>query len=162
SADETAKKLTHARNGAGPRTCATIRTDLDGKDYCATCLHWQTIASPIVLGEPAPSFSFSFDEYTSQNSHNSQLPVPDFPTNTLPRVGLEIVEEGAAALDRPTDVIGVPLLALTAGVIGNTQRLQLKPGYTQRPLLWTAVIAEPGTAKSPAQDIVETCVADLQ
>jgi hypothetical protein len=47
---ETAQKLRHALQDAGPRTCATIRSELGGEEYCRKCSHWETITSPINLG----------------------------------------------------------------------------------------------------------------
>jgi hypothetical protein len=46
---ETARKLAHALDH-GPRTCASIRTDLDAAAYCDACQHWGTLTSPIGLG----------------------------------------------------------------------------------------------------------------
>src|SRR5262249_4317725 len=52
---ETSNKLRHALNAAGPRTCAGIRVDLDGDQYCRDCQHWERVTSPIVLGMPRPT-----------------------------------------------------------------------------------------------------------
>lgn len=48
--EETAEKLEHARNGAGPRTCANIRHELNGAEFCDGCPSWGKITSPIQLG----------------------------------------------------------------------------------------------------------------
>src|SRR5205085_2804708 len=50
SPQETAEKLSHALEAAGPRTCQSIRSDLDAQPYCAACPHRGKIRSPIVLG----------------------------------------------------------------------------------------------------------------
>jgi hypothetical protein len=47
---ETARKLAHALKDAGPRTCESIRGDLDATAYCGACPHWGRLTSPIVLG----------------------------------------------------------------------------------------------------------------
>ena len=52
SAKETDKKLEHALEDAGPRTCQKIRYDLDGEAYCRACPSWGKIKSPIKLGMP--------------------------------------------------------------------------------------------------------------
>jgi hypothetical protein len=46
---ETTKKLRHALKAAGPVTCGRIRYDLSGESYCAGCVHWQQILSPMNL-----------------------------------------------------------------------------------------------------------------
>jgi hypothetical protein len=107
-----------------------------------------TIAGSVARYDVPPAFHFTLNGEVS--SQTPPIEVPAFPVAALPEVGRRLVEEGAAALNCPPDLIAVPLLAMTAGVIGNTQKIQLKASYTQRPILWTAVIAEPGTAKSPA------------
>jgi hypothetical protein len=46
---ETTQKLQHALRAAGPATCNRIRYDLGGESFCAGCVHWGKLASPIVL-----------------------------------------------------------------------------------------------------------------
>jgi hypothetical protein len=45
----TTKKLQHALKAAGPATCNRICYDLGGESYCAGCVHWGQIISPINL-----------------------------------------------------------------------------------------------------------------
>lgn len=52
SPDETSRKLRHALEASGPRTCSTIRYDLNADVYCRTCPAWHTMKSPIKLGMP--------------------------------------------------------------------------------------------------------------
>ncbi len=75
-----------------------------------------------------------------------------FPVEVFPAVIRRYVEEGAAALGVPVDMVAVPLLAFAAGAIGNTRALRVKAGWVVRPILWLAVIGEPGSGKSPALD----------
>jgi|GEM_PF-1908344 len=85
-----------------------------------------------------------------------------FPVGALPPVARALVEEGAASLACAPDMVAVPFLPMVAGVIGNRIQLQLKPGYRIRPILWAAVVADPGTAKSPAQGIGQAPLDVLQ
>ncbi len=78
--------------------------------------------------------------------------VPPFPVEVFPAVIRRYVEAGAAALGVPFDMVAVPLLAFAAGAIGNTRALRVKAGWVVRPILWLAVIGEPGSGKSPALD----------
>jgi hypothetical protein len=88
--------------------------------------------------------------------------VPPFDPAALPLVARRVVVDGAAALDCPPDLIAVPLLAVAGGVIGNRLRVELKTGYQQRAILWGCTIAHPGTAKSPALAIIQSCLDTLQ
>lgn len=87
---------------------------------------------------------------------------PPFPVHTLPDVVRRLAEEGAASLRAPADLIATPFLAFAGAVIGNSQRLKLKEGWEERPILYTAVIGRPGSAKSPAQKIAKEALDRLQ
>lgn len=79
--------------------------------------------------------------------------VPPFPVEVLPSTLRSFVSQGAAAMDCPPDFFAVPLLALVAGGIGNQLTIRVTKLFKERPILWTAIIGEPGTAKSPAMKI---------
>lgn len=93
---------------------------------------------------------------------STQEPPLPFSVQALPPVARALVVEGAASLQCPPDLVAVPLLAMAAGVIGNRHAVELKPGYTQRPILWAAVIASTGTAKTPAMSLTQSCLDTLQ
>ena len=70
----TAEKLAHALKDAGPRTCQSIRHDLDAASYCDACQHWGKLTSPIGLG---------YGRQTSRNGTGpptEPAPVPPWPT----------------------------------------------------------------------------------
>ncbi len=76
--------------------------------------------------------------------------VPAFPVEVFPQALRRYVGEGAAALGVPADMIALPLLGFAAAAIGNTRALVVKSGWTELPILWLAVIGQPGSGKSPA------------
>ena len=47
----------------------------------------------------------------------------------------------------------LPLLSGMASAIGNTRRIALKRAWEEPPIIWTAIVGESGTAKSPALDL---------
>lgn len=49
-------------------------------------------------------------------------------------------------------MVAVPFLVTAAAAIGNTRQIELKPGYEHSSILFTAVIAKPGSAKTPSAD----------
>lgn len=85
-----------------------------------------------------------------------------FPVHALPEGVREFVLAGAQALDCPPEFIACPLLALAAGVGGNRFELRITPTWRERPILWTAVVGDPGTAKSPALELALAPVLRLQ
>jgi uncharacterized protein DUF3987 len=48
----------------------------------------------------------------------------------------------------------VPMLAVLGAAVGTSRVLQVKPGWHEEPRLFTAVIADPGSKKSPALALV--------
>jgi len=55
SPEETTKKLKHAIEDGGPRTCVNIHHTLGGEPYCSICPLWGAVKSPIVLGRHSGS-----------------------------------------------------------------------------------------------------------
>lgn len=109
----------------------------------------------------------SFSSYNSLGDNFSETAttvpsVPAFPLHVLPAVARRLVEEGASAMGVPPDMIAVPLLAFAGAAIGNTQRIRLKEGYEQSPTLYAAVVAPPGSAKSPAAALAQYPLTQLQ
>ncbi len=78
----------------------------------------------------------------------------DFPLHALPPELARFVRETAAEFPADPAMAAVPLLGFLSGAIGNRFRLRLKRHYHASACLWTAVVGEPGSAKTPVQDAV--------
>lgn len=76
-----------------------------------------------------------------------------FPVNDLPEPLARFVKEGAAAIGCDESLVALPLLSGLAAAIGNTRRIEIKPGWHEPAILWTAVVVESGQQKSPAFDL---------
>lgn len=73
-----------------------------------------------------------------------------FPVEVLPEpVGL-FVAKGARAIGCDPSYIALPLLSGLASAIGNTRCIQLKRGWSEPAIVWTAIVGESGTLKTPA------------
>lgn len=77
-----------------------------------------------------------------------------FPTHELPEPLASFVRETANAIFSDESRLALPLLAVVGSAIGTTRRLTLKRGWHVPPILWTVVVSESGTQKSPALDAV--------
>ena len=77
-----------------------------------------------------------------------------FPTDALPQPVRRFVRTGAQAVGCDPSYFALPMLTALAAAIGNTRRIELKRGWAAPPILWTAVVGESGTAKTPAFRIV--------
>jgi hypothetical protein len=80
--------------------------------------------------------------------------VVPFPLEVFPEQLRRVVLEGAAALPCPPDYLAVPLLVMAGGAIGSSRALAIKRSHIQRAIIYAAVIGPPGSAKSPALEIV--------
>lgn len=73
-----------------------------------------------------------------------------FPVDALPEPIRGFVDAGARAIGCDPSYLALPLLTAIAAAVGNTRRLELKPGWSVPPILWGAIVGESGTAKTPA------------
>ena len=90
------------------------------------------------------------------------IPWRSFPVQILPEPIRSFVNAGARAIGCDPSYIALPLLSALASVVGATRRIQLKPGWTEPCIVWTAVIGESGTAKSPAMSFALRALRHLQ
>jgi putative DNA primase/helicase len=84
-----------------------------------------------------------------------EVPVAsDFPVDIFPAVLGQFVREAALAFPCPPDYVAVPLLVMASAAIGASRALKVKEGHVQRAALYAAVVGPPGSAKTPAMDLV--------
>jgi hypothetical protein len=75
---------------------------------------------------------------------------PPFPVEALPESCRRLVEEAAASIVCPPEFIAVPLLATLGSAIGMSRVIRLKQGWTESAAIYAAIVALPGTKKTPA------------
>ena len=78
---------------------------------------------------------------------------PSFPVSVFPSAVQRFIQDGAAALPAPADNLAVATLALAGAAIGTSRELELKPGWREGPRIYAAIIAPPGSKKSPALNL---------
>jgi hypothetical protein len=88
-------------------------------------------------------------------------PYQPFPVEALPGPLGEYVRQGALALGCDPAYLALPALA-AASVIGNTRTIRLKRGWDEPSVIWSALVAESGTMKSPAHRKAVACLFRLQ
>jgi DNA polymerase I-like protein with 3'-5' exonuclease and polymerase domains len=77
-------------------------------------------------------------------------PYRPFPVEALPDPVREFVRQGALALGCDPAYLALPALAVAASVVGNTRSLRLKGGWDEPCIVWSAIVGDSGTLKSPA------------
>ncbi|QQE12724.1 DUF3987 domain-containing protein [Planctomycetota bacterium] len=85
-----------------------------------------------------------------------------FPTYALPEAVAQYVEQAAQSIGCDDAYVAMPLISALAAAVGNTQRIQLKNDWSEPCIIWTAVIGESGTHKTPAQRIALQYLQTIQ
>lgn len=75
------------------------------------------------------------------------------PVEALPEPFRTFVVQASEAVGCDLAFVALPLLSAAASAIGNTRRIQLKRGWTEPTILWTAIVGDSGTMKSPALEL---------
>jgi hypothetical protein len=127
---------------------------LEARDGAEPEALYQTIEklvaeAPVLVHHPAPAPS-TIPERTP------------FPVKVLPEPLRSFVSGGAAALGCDPSYIALPLLTACAAAIGNSHRIQLKRDWSEPAILWSAVVGESGTLKTPAFKIALQPLRDQQ
>lgn len=85
-----------------------------------------------------------------------------FPVQVFPAPILALVNEASKSVGCPADFIAVPVLAVLATAIGISRTLEIKKGWVEGPRIYSAIIAQPGSKKSPALNIATKPIAQIQ
>lgn len=111
----------------------------------------RTIASGIASGAEHPRQRPTRAAVSGRNE--TVTPDAPFPVDVLPEPIRGFVTEAAKAIGCDASYIALPLLSGLASAIGNTHRIALKRGWTEPAIVWTAIVGDSGTAKSPALEL---------
>lgn len=85
-----------------------------------------------------------------------------FPTDALPEPIRTFVTEAARAIVCDPSYIALPLLSGLASAIGNTHRIGLKRGWADPAIIWTAIVGDSGTMKTPAFKLAMKAIRKAQ
>ena len=77
-------------------------------------------------------------------------PYQPFPVECLPAPLAAYVRESALALGCDPAYLALPVLSAVASAIGNTHTLRLKRGWDEPAIVWSSIIGDSGSLKSPA------------
>jgi hypothetical protein len=87
---------------------------------------------------------------------------PSFPVEVLPEKLQEYVRICAQAFGCPVDFFGVSILVVAAAMIGMSRAVAAKPSWTESPRIYAAIVADPGSAKTPAVNYVLKPIHQIQ
>lgn len=77
-----------------------------------------------------------------------------YPVKALPKSVERYVMSASRAMGVDPSMVGVPMVAMLASCIGTTRSVRIKRAWSEPCTIWSAVIAESGTKKTPAMQAV--------
>lgn len=77
---------------------------------------------------------------------------PSLPLDAFGPAWKQWIEGAADAAACPPDYVALPLLASASALIGNARWAQAGSGWCEPPHLWTCVVGDSGSSKSPGAD----------
>lgn len=80
----------------------------------------------------------------------TEQPYSPLPLECIPEPVRSLVIEGSRSLDCDSSFVALPALAVVGAAIGNTRHIQLKKGFQQPAVIWTAVVGRSGSLKTPS------------
>lgn len=81
---------------------------------------------------------------------SKRLQYRPFPVAALPEPARGFVRQCTVAIGCDAAYIALPLLSALASAIGNSRRIRLKRGWCEPAIIWTAIVGDSGTLKTPA------------
>ena len=126
----------------------------------------QVVSSASRNGTPRPTHEVHAGGATAAVNMGKPAPERDvfwpFPVEVLPEPVRGFVANSSTAIGCDSSFVALPLLSALAAAIGNTRRIQLKRGWAEPCIVWTAIVGESGTLKTPAYKLVLQLLRDLQ
>lgn len=102
-------------------------------------------------------------EASQRNNDHTEVPFDalhqdgDFPAEGFPKATRAYITWNAKYFNQPCEVIGVPLLAVIAGVIGNKRKLRIDDGWHSPSPIWVLLHGSASVGKTP----ILSCVTSL-
>ncbi|WP_308911503.1 DUF3987 domain-containing protein [Pseudokordiimonas caeni] len=146
-----------------------IRQGWDAADAVEAGFSVEQIARLLVAARP-------IENSASEDAANDNWPEPDrsilmnevapppFPLSVFPPEVEQFVRRSAIAKSAPPDYVAGALLTACGSLIGTSRKISPWEvgGWSEYPILWTAIVGEPSSNKSPAIDPVMTILRKLQ
>lgn len=98
-------------------------------------------------------------ELPSKNEKPSKAP---FPMRALAEPMQAYCKAVSAAMQTPEDFAALGILGAMATAVGASTRLEVKPGWMEHSVLWLALCARPGAAKSPSLNACFKPIREIQ
>lgn len=109
-----------------------------------------TVNSLLKQAEELPAFQpKTGQDHPKRKQPDNENEYESIPVDCFPPVLAQFIEHASRSIGCDPSFIAMPLLSIVGSLIGMTRELFFKNDYRVPPILWTAVIGESGTGKSP-------------
>lgn len=109
----------------------------------------QTTSAQVIPFAATPAITWNTPDLSLLSA--PQANVPQFPDGVLGSFWSDWSKATAASKNAPLDYVGASLITLAAALIGNARTVTVG-GWSEPPILWTVLIGNPSSGKSPALD----------
>lgn len=142
------------RNGTLASAAGSLRRAGLGQDAmeAALLVHNRVVCNPPLPESEVKKIAESIAKYDFEASTPRIPTYRPFPTDALPETMRRFVDAAATSIGCDASFLALPLLAGAASAIGNTRAIELKRGWIEPSILWTVIVGDSGTTKSPALD----------
>lgn len=94
---------------------------------------------------------------------NEDTPKTDpFPVNVFPSEIQEVIASGCEGLNLPVDFFAGAILYTISIAIGNSCRIEIKPGWSESAAIWLSLVGNSGTNKSHPLSLALTPIFEKQ
>jgi len=105
-----------------------------------------------VLAQIHPAWRRDLQVTPTKATQSPKIAYEPFPLDSLPDQIALYVAKSAKAIGCDPAMIAVPIISALAAAIDNTRVIEVKPGWKEPSVVWTTIVGESGTQKSPALD----------
>lgn len=89
-------------------------------------------------------------------------PPPPFPLDMFGPFWAEWIATQADRISVPPDFVAYPLLSCCAALVGNSRKVYAWGNWSEPSIIWTAVIGNPSSRKSPSLDVSRDLLAKIE
>lgn len=94
--------------------------------------------------------------------HESRYPAPKLDTDLFGTFWSEYITRVAEQSGSNPDFVATALLTCAAALIGNSRQAQVRPGWSELPILWMMIVGRPSTNKTPALKTILSFLSKIQ
>lgn len=141
-----------------------VRGGFTGSILATICKDVNDIAT-LLLSENAANFTTILKPYLSWPAIKKEAELQSkeaFPLHCLPEAAREFITAVSDSCGTPIDFAALSALGCMSGAIGASCRIEIKDGWQEYAVLWLAIVAEAGSAKTPVQSLVMKPLREIQ